>query len=77
MTIFSGAGQSYNKKLCDIRKVFDKYNLISGLHTFFSHENKIYKNILTPLRLLNKSEEKNLMEALKNLNFKIKSSKAA
>ena len=74
---FSGTDQSLNQKLCDVRKVFDKYNLISGLHTFYSHENQIYKNILPPLRLLNKSEETNLMEALKNLNFTIKSSKAA
>ena len=74
---FAGKKQLYNDKLCDVRSTFDKYNLISGLHTFCSHENKIYKNILPPLRLLNKSEEKNLMEALKNLNFKIKSSKAA
>ena len=74
---FSGTDQSFNEKLCDVRKVFDKYNLISGLHTFCSHENEIYKNILPPLRLLNKSEETNLMEALKNLNFTTKSSKAA
>ena len=74
---FSGTNQSFNEKLCDVRKVFDKYNLISGLHTFCSHENEIYKNILPPLRLLNKSEETNLMEALKNLNFTTKSSKAA
>ncbi len=74
---FSGTDQSFNEKLCDVRKVFDKYNLISGLHTFCSHENEIYKNILPPLRLLNKSEETNLMEALKNLNFTAKSSKAA
>ena len=74
---FSGTDQSLNQKLCDVRKVFDKYNLISGLHTFCSHENEIYKNILPPLRLLNKSEETNLMEALKNLNFTTKSSKAA
>ena len=31
---FSGKVQSYNQKLCDVRKVFDKYNLISGVHTF-------------------------------------------
>ena len=60
-----------------MREVFDKYNLISGLHTFCSQENKVYRNILPPLRLLNKAEEKNLIESLKNLNFTIKSPKAA
>ena len=74
---FSGTEQSYNQKLCDVRKVFDKFNLISGLHSFCSQKNKIYKNILPPLRLLKESEEKELMEDLKSLNFTIKSSKAA
>ncbi len=74
---FSQNTQSYNQKLCDVRSVFDKYNLISGLHTFYSQENKIYKNILPPLRLLNKDEEKNLIENLKNLKFTVKSSMAA
>jgi len=74
---FSKKKQTHNQKLCDVRSVFDKYNLISGLHTFYSYENEIYKNILPPLRLLNKSEEKDLIETLKKLNFKTKSSMAA
>ena len=74
---FSGKEQSDNQKLCEVRKSFDKYNLISGLHTFYSKENEIYKNILPPLKLLNSIEEKDLVENLKNLNFKIKSKMAA
>ncbi len=74
---FSGNKQSCNQKLCDVRSNFDKYNLISGLHTFYSKENEIYKNILPPLRLLNSNEEKDLIENLKNLNFKLKSKMAA
>ena len=70
--------QTENQKLIDVRTVFDKYNLISGLHTYLiSQENKIYKNILPPLSLLNKEDEKDLMEKLKNLNFTNKSSMAA
>ena len=69
--------QTENQKLIDVRNVFDKYNLISSLHTYFSQKNKIYKNILPPLSLLNEQDEKDLMEKLKNLNFKIKSSMAA
>ena len=61
--------QTSNKKLCDVRSSFDKYNLISGLHTFLSTENQIYKNILPPLSLLNKKDEKELLDSLKNLNF--------
>ena len=72
----SGNEQSHNQKLCDVRSNFDKYNLISGLHTFYSKENEIYKNILPPLRLLNSKEEKDLMENLKNLNFKLNSKMA-
>ena len=74
---YSGKEQSVNQKLCDVRGVFDRYNLISALHTYCSQENEIYKNILPPLSLLNKNEEKDLINALKDLNFKNKSSLAA
>ena len=74
---FSGKEQIHNKQLCNVREVFDKYNLISGLHTFYSQKNKIYKNILPPLNLLNKAEEKDLMSSLKDLNFTNKSPMAA
>ena len=73
----SGKEQSHNQKLCDVRAAFDKYNLISGLHTFYSQENEIYKNVLPPLSLLNKIDEKNLLNTLKSLNFKNQSSVAA
>ena len=74
---FSGKEQSYNQKLCEVRKNFDKYNLISGLHTFYSRENKVYENILPPLRLLNANEEKDLVDNLNNLDFKLNSKMAA
>ena len=73
----SGKEQSANQQLCDVRAAFDKYNLISGLHTYCSQENEIYKNILPPLSLLNKKDEKNLVNALKDLNFNNKSPLAA
>jgi 4-hydroxy-tetrahydrodipicolinate synthase len=69
--------QSYNQKLIDVRNVFEKYNLISALHTYCSQENSIYKNILPPLSLLNDDEKKELMDKLKNLDFTIKSLLAA
>ena len=34
--------QTFNEKLCKIRKVFDNYNLISALHSFMSVENIKY-----------------------------------
>ena len=74
---FYGKEQSYNQKLCEVRKNFDKYNLISGLHTFYSKENKIYENILPPLRLLNANEQKDLIDNLNNLDFKLNSKMAA
>merc|ERR1711991_1270454 len=52
---FAGKNQLYNDKLCDVRNTFDKYNLISGLHTFCAQNDNTYKNILPPLRLLNKN----------------------
>ena len=69
---FLGKEQLHNKKLCDVRNAFDKYNLISGLHSLCSQENEIYKNILPPLCLLNKTEENDLINTLKELNFKYK-----
>ena len=74
---FSNNEQLSNKKLCDVRSAFDNYNLISGLHTFYSQEDKIYENLLPPLRLLNLKEKNNLMNILKDLDFSIKSSMAA
>ena len=74
---YSEKKQSVNQKLCDVRGAFDKYNLISGLHTYCAHENKIYRNILPPLSLLGKTEEKDLMQTLKDLNFTSKSLLAA
>ena len=73
----SGKEQSHNQKLCDVRGAFDKYNLISGLHTYCSLENEIYNNVLPPLSLLNKNDEKKLLKSLKGLNFKNKPSLAA
>ncbi len=62
--------QNLNEKLCKIRAVFDQYNLISGLHTFFGQNDPNYHNILPPLRILNESEKNNLLNQLDNLDFK-------
>ena len=74
---YSGTEQSVNQKLCDVRSIFDKYNLISGLHSYCSQENEIYKNVLPPLSLLKETDEKSLINALKDLNFTNKPSLAA
>ena len=74
---YSETEQSINQKLCDVRSVFDKYNLISGLHSYCSQEDEIYKNILPPLSLLNKTDEEDLINALKDLKFTNKPSLAA
>tara|TARA_Y100000992_G_scaffold191595_1_gene130041 strand:+ start:1077 stop:1940 length:864 start_codon:yes stop_codon:yes gene_type:complete len=61
--------QTANEKLCKVRKVFDQFNLISGLHSFLGKKDKIYKNILPPLNLLNEKDEKKLLEDLSKLDF--------
>ena len=66
-----------NKNLCEIRASFDKYNLISGLHTLMSQKNPIYKNLLPPLKLLDEIEKKDLLSNLKKLNFNMEILKAA
>jgi len=69
--------QSFNEKLCEVRKVFDNYNLISGLHTFMSFENEKYKRILPPLNLLSDTQKKELMLKLKKLEFSPEKNMAA
>ena len=66
------------KNLCAIRSIFDKNNLISGLHSFMSIEDAKYKNTFTPLSLLNPGERKNeMISELKVLNFYPKKNIAA
>ena len=61
--------QTFNQRLCGIREIFDKYNLISGLHSFMSIEDEKYKNILPPLSLLSQEQTKQMMDELKTLDF--------
>ena len=69
--------QTKNEMLCDVRNTFEKFNLISGLHSFMSDENKIYKNVLPPVSLLNERDKFLLIEELNKLNFTLGSLKAA
>jgi 4-hydroxy-tetrahydrodipicolinate synthase len=69
--------QTDNQKLCDVRISFEKYNLISGLHTYFGKYNQSYLNVLPPLNTLNSQDENELIKNLEKLNFSIKSLMAA
>jgi 4-hydroxy-tetrahydrodipicolinate synthase len=66
---FDGKKQTINEKLCNVRNVFEKYNLISALHSYYSKKDPIYENILPPLSILNSLEKKKLINNLKKLNF--------
>ena len=66
-----------NQKLCDVREAFDKYNLISALHSCYSTRDKIYNNILPPLNLLEQNDYLDLEKKLNFLNFKSNSLMAA
>ena len=74
---FDKKEQTVNQKLCDVRKTFEKYNLISGLHTYYSKNDLIYKNVLPPLSILNSKEEKELIDNLEKLDFSTKPTMAA
>ena len=69
--------QSTNEMLCNVRSTFDQFNLISGLHSFMSDDDEIYKNVLPPLSLLNEKDKQKLIKDLNKLNFKLGSLKAA
>ena len=69
--------QTKNEMLCDVRNIFEKFNLISGLHSFMSDDDKIYQNVLPPVSLLNEKDKFKLTEELNKLNFTLGSLKAA
>ena len=68
--------QTANEKLCNVRKTFEQFNLISGLHTFLSQKDDSYINILPTLSLLVDKDKKKLFEDLKKLDFNINNLKA-
>ena len=45
-----------------LRQTFDKYNLISALHSFMSLQNSKFKNLLPPLTLLNSKDQKRIIK---------------
>jgi len=61
--------QSVNEKLCNVRNIFEEYNLISAIHTFMSQEDRYYNHILPPLRILDDKESKKLLEDLKKISL--------
>ena len=69
--------QKHNEKLCNVREAFDKYNLISGMHSFLSDADNCFNNILPPLSLLDSKEKEKLFEELNKLDFNSKFLKVA
>ena len=69
--------QKHNEKLCNVRAAFDKYNLISGMHSFLSDADNCFNNILPPLSLLDSKEKEKLFEELNKLDFNSKFLKVA
>ena len=69
--------QTKNEMLCNVRNTFEKFNLISGLHSFMSSEDKIYNNVLPPISLLSEKDKQQLIEDLNKFNFSLKSMKIA
>ena len=67
--------QTRNKMLCDVRHTFEKFNLISGLHSFMSDVDKIYQNVLPPISILDENDKQQLIEELNKLNFTLESLK--
>jgi len=68
--------QTMNEILCKVRNTFEKFNLISGLHSFMSIENEIYNNVLPPVSLLREEDKQELIGDLNKLNFKLGSLEA-
>ena len=64
--------QSVNEKLCQVRSIFDRYNLISAIHSLMAETDKSYSNILPPLSLLNNKDHQKLIEDFKKIDFNYK-----
>ena len=64
--------QSANEKLCKVRTIFDRYNLISAIHALMAQIDKSYSNILPPLRILDNKDCQKLIEDLKKIDFNYK-----
>ena len=69
--------QSKNEQLIKVRETFDKYNIISALHSFLSDRNKKFSNILPPLVLLSDEKKKELNAKLNELKFNLEDNLAA
>ena len=63
--------------MCKVRSIFDKFNLISGLHSFMSDEDEIYKNVLPPISLLDEIDKQQLIKDLNEIDFNLRSLRAA
>ena len=74
---FNNEPQTVNNKLCEVRKTFDQFNLISGLHSFLKENDSDYNNILPTLSLLDPKDEKILFNELRALDFPVKKNVAA
>ena len=74
---YNKSSQDLNEKLCNVRAAFEKYNLISGLHSYMCEKNTIYKNVLPPLKLLSEIDKKELFLNLNKLDFNTENFKAA
>jgi len=64
--------QSANVKLCKARTIFDRYNLISAIHSLMAKIDYSYSNILPPLSILNDKDCQKLIEDLKKIDFNYK-----
>ena len=49
--------QTKNEIMCDVRGAFEKFNLISGLHSFMADGDEIYRNVIPPVGLLVEKEK--------------------
>ena len=69
--------QTQNEKLCQVRKAFDKYNLISGVHSILGEFDNSLLNVLPTCKLLDDQAKKELLKDLKKYKFELRNLKAA
>ena len=60
---------SESKAYVMLEMSFEKYNLISALHSYYSKIMSIYKNVLPPLSILKSQDEKDLINEFRKIKF--------
>ena len=77
MSFFYKFQYHYHEKQLEILSTSDKHEEVLSYLEKLSDKNKIFQNLLPPLKLLDSNQKKELLTSLTNLEFEMSNLKAA